>query len=325
MAKLFVVQDRYNEDTTQWHIFTNEAKAYKKYDELKAEYEEDWQVKIKSVSGPNCGFLIGFDDDLGEVFAESIFDVRGYKLDSYYGNTTAYLIGPKSKEGSILVSTYNELELYGKLEELAYWEQSKLINDNNPYKPGTDINGNQTLKFFYIEPTWPIDPRTGGTSSDFSLDKELTWYIYTNEAKAKKKHKELLDKFGDGKGSDYWGRDLEQVEGSNCGVLGAIQPKSVIALGTRTLNDIASDIKEWGPNDMIKNNAAAFIVRPKSNKAEGTITWSGGKFKVSNGLEEVAIWKNSKLIKGSIPENAQTVDGLKYVQLFEGFVKNLNG
>ena len=126
MAKLFVVQDRYNEEITEWHIFSNAAKAQKKFDELDDEREEDWQLELQNVSGPNCGFLIGFDDDMGEVFAEPIKDVSNYELDSYYRNTTAYLIGPKSKEGKIMVGSYGELDLGGNLQQLAYWEMSEL-------------------------------------------------------------------------------------------------------------------------------------------------------------------------------------------------------
>ena len=326
MAKLFVVQDRYNEEITQWHIFSNAAKAQNKFDELEAEYKadyddeddyEDWRVELEEVSGPHCGFLIGFDDWEGKVFADPVEDVRGYELDdSIYGQTTAYLIGPKTKEGNIIVGTYGELDFpTGNVQQLAYWEASELEDDNIPPKPTK--KGNETLKFFYIYPTWPRDQKT------VDLDTELTWYIYTNEAKAKKKHKELLTKFGNGRWSEYWGRDYGTVKGTNCGVLGSIQPKSIVPVDAKSLDDIASDIKEYWADDVIKDNAGAFIVRPKSSNAEGTVVWSGGKFNVSKDLEEVAIWKNSKLIKGSIPENAQTVDGLKYVQLYEGFVKNL--
>ena len=126
MAKLFVIQDRYNEEVTSWHVFSNAAKAHKKFDELDDEREEDWQLKLKEVSGPNCGFLIGFDDDMGEVFAEPVKDVSNYELGSQYGNTTAYLIGPKSKEGKLEVTSYGDLEVSGNLQQLAYWEMSEL-------------------------------------------------------------------------------------------------------------------------------------------------------------------------------------------------------
>lgn len=134
MAKLFVVQDRYNEEITEWYVFNNASKAQQKFDELDDEREEDWQLKLKDVSGPNCGFLIGFDDDEGEVFAEPVKNVSGYKLDTdfSYTNTTAYLIGPKSKEGKILVTSYGDLEVSGKLQKLAYWEMSELEDDNIP-------------------------------------------------------------------------------------------------------------------------------------------------------------------------------------------------
>lgn len=137
MAKLFVVQDRYNEDITEWHIYTNKAKAEAKYKELESEYEEEWQVELKRTSSPNSGFLIGFDDNLGEVFADVIEDVSNYELESYYKNTTAYLIGPKSKEGKIVVGSYGDLDLTGNLEELAYWEQSKLISSK---RTGKSVN-----------------------------------------------------------------------------------------------------------------------------------------------------------------------------------------
>ena len=129
MAKLFVVQEKFDIDTTEWHIYSNEAKADKKYDELEAEYEEDWQVEQASVSGPKCGFLIGFDNDLGEVFADPVKDVSNYELDSYYSNATAFLIGPKSKEGGIVVDTYTDLEWSGNLEELAHWKGSELVEN----------------------------------------------------------------------------------------------------------------------------------------------------------------------------------------------------
>jgi len=128
MAKLFAVQDRYNEEITQWYIFSNAAKAQKKFDELDDEREEDWQLELKNVSGPNCGFLIGFDDYEGKVFAEPVKDVSGYELDTdfKYKDTTAYLIGPKSKEGQINVTSYGDLDVSGNLQKLAYWEMSEL-------------------------------------------------------------------------------------------------------------------------------------------------------------------------------------------------------
>jgi hypothetical protein len=129
MAKLFVVQDRYNEEVTAWHVFSNAAKAHKKFDELDDEREEDWQLKLKEVSGSNCGFLIGFDDDMGEVFAEPVKDVSNYELGSQYGNTTAYLIGPKSKEGKLEVTSYGDLDVSGNLQQLAYWEMSELMEN----------------------------------------------------------------------------------------------------------------------------------------------------------------------------------------------------
>jgi len=136
MAKLFVVQERETIENTIWHIFSNEKKADAKYDELEEDYEEeeedgeDWHVDFYSVSGSNCGFLIGYDDDEGKVFAEPVNDVRKLELDTGdfgFSNTTAYLIGPKSKEGEIYTDTYSQLEISGNLQELAYFEKSKLI------------------------------------------------------------------------------------------------------------------------------------------------------------------------------------------------------
>lgn len=131
MAKLYVIQDRYNEEITSWYIFSNEAKAQKKFDELDLKYDEEWeewQIETSDVKGPHCGFLIGFDDYEGKVFAEPVQDVRKFELDTNfsYKDTTAYLIGPKSKEGQIIVTSYGELEASGNLEKLAYWEMSEL-------------------------------------------------------------------------------------------------------------------------------------------------------------------------------------------------------
>lgn len=143
MAKLFVVQDRYDEEITTWHIFSNATKAQKKFDELEAEYKteyedeydyEDWRVELNQVSGPHCGFLIGFDNWEGKVFADPVKDVRGYELDDFiYRQTTAYLIGPKTKEGKIVVGSYGELDFpSGNVQQLAYWEESELEDDNIP-------------------------------------------------------------------------------------------------------------------------------------------------------------------------------------------------
>ena len=131
MAKLYVIQDRYNEEITEWYIYTNEESAQKKFDELDEEYDgewEDWQIETLDVSGPQCGFLIGFDDYEGKVFAKPVKDVRKFELDTdfSYKDTTAYLIGPKSKEGKIIVTSYGDLEASGKLQKLAYWSQSEL-------------------------------------------------------------------------------------------------------------------------------------------------------------------------------------------------------
>ena len=136
MAKLFVVQDRYNEEITEWHIFSNAAKAQKKFNELDDEREEDWQLESLSVSGPNCGFCIGFDDDMGEVFAEPVKDVSKYDGIGGFGrrNSTAYLFGPKSKEGKVMVGSYGELEYTGNLDVVAEWEESELMESNKSLK-----------------------------------------------------------------------------------------------------------------------------------------------------------------------------------------------
>ena len=132
MAKLFVVQDRYNEEVTEWYVFNNASKAQSKFDELDDEREEDWQLESLSVSGPNCGFCIGFDDDMGEVFAEPVKDVSKYDGIGGFGrkNSTAYLFGPKSKEGKVMVGSYGELEYTGNLDVVAEWEESELMESN---------------------------------------------------------------------------------------------------------------------------------------------------------------------------------------------------
>lgn len=139
MAKLFVIQDRYNEEITNWYIFSNEAKAQKKFDELDLKYDEEWeewQIETSDVSGPNCGFCIGFDDDMGEVFAEPVKDVSKYDGIGGFGrrNSTAILFGPKSKEGVVMVTSYGDLDVSGKLDVVAEWEQSELVESNKSLK-----------------------------------------------------------------------------------------------------------------------------------------------------------------------------------------------
>ena len=136
MAKLFVIQDRYNEEITNWYVFSNAAKAQSKFDELDDEREEDWQLESLNVSGPNCGFCIGFDDDMGEVFAEPVKDVSKYDGIGGFGrkNSTAYLFGPKSKEGKVMVGSYGELEYTGNLDVVAEWEESELMESKSTEK-----------------------------------------------------------------------------------------------------------------------------------------------------------------------------------------------
>jgi len=132
MAKLFVVLDRDDEYTT-WHIYKNREKSQKKYEKLSATagYRDDGDVDWWGVDGPHGGFLIGFDDQEDKVFAEPVFDVRNFKLDSYYyPSTTAYLIGIKTKEGEI-EGVYGGMADRNKLESsvpyISYWENSKLM------------------------------------------------------------------------------------------------------------------------------------------------------------------------------------------------------
>jgi hypothetical protein len=164
MAKLFVVQEIVmrsgEENPGTWYIFNNQAKAKKKASELEDEYYEiedageeyiSYEVDQYSVSGPMCGFLIGFDDNAGEIFAEPVNDVRGYNLDSSSnadGNTTAVLIGPKSKEGTISITSMGELDISGNIEELAVWMASDLVDDNIPAGvPGVEQGSDKSSKF----------------------------------------------------------------------------------------------------------------------------------------------------------------------------------
>ena len=151
MANLSVIQERFDEEITTWYVFSSKAKAQKKFNDLESEYEEDWQLEMNEVSGSNCGFLIGFDDYAGEIFAEPVSDVRGYSLDSSLyagGNTTAILIGPKSKEGELYVTSMGALEVKGNLEELAEWMASDLTVDNIPAGvPGAEQGSGKSSKF----------------------------------------------------------------------------------------------------------------------------------------------------------------------------------
>jgi len=150
MAKLFVIQERFDEEITTWYVFSSKAKAQKKFNGLESKYEEDWQLEMNEVSGSNCGFLIGFDDNAGEIFAEPVSDVRGYSLDSSIyagGNTTAILIGPKSKEGELYVTSMGALEVKGNLEVLADWMSSELVDDKIPAGvPGAEQGSGESDK-----------------------------------------------------------------------------------------------------------------------------------------------------------------------------------
>ena len=117
-------------------IKKDEEFVLKIFDELDDEREEDWQLESLSVSGPNCGFCIGFDDDMGEVFAEPVKDVSKYDGIGGFGrrNSTAYLFGPKSKEGKVIVGSYGELEYTGNLDVVAEWEESELMESKKSLK-----------------------------------------------------------------------------------------------------------------------------------------------------------------------------------------------
>jgi len=162
MAKLFVVQEYtmgYEENPGTWYVFNSAAKAKKKASELEDAYykmQDDndnvgFEINQYSASGTHCGLLIGFDDNAGEIFAEPVNDVRGYSLDSSSnadGNTTAVLIGPKSKEGTISITEAGDLDISGNIEELAVWMASDLIDDNIPAGvPGAEQGSGKPSKF----------------------------------------------------------------------------------------------------------------------------------------------------------------------------------
>lgn len=143
MAKLFVLQHQPIEKPAEWFVCTTHDKWQARLERIERKYEkavefedakelEDWQIRMEDVYGPHCAFLIGFNQD-GKLFAEGIYDVRGYKLDTNnFKQTTAYLIGPESEDGKITVTPGGRLKASKELQILAYWEKSEIKDDNIP-------------------------------------------------------------------------------------------------------------------------------------------------------------------------------------------------
>lgn len=144
MAKLYVVQHRPLEKPFEWYVCTSQRDAQSRFERIDRKYKkavefedaepmEDWQLEISNVYGPRCGFLIGFNKE-GKVFAEPIYDVRGYVLNTNnFKQATAYLIGAESKDGKITITPgRGRLKASKEVQILAHWEESKLIEDNIP-------------------------------------------------------------------------------------------------------------------------------------------------------------------------------------------------
>lgn len=143
MAKLFVLQHQPIEKPVEWYVCTSNLEIQNRFDRIDRKYKkavededepdwEDWQIQMSDVYGPHCAYLIGFNQE-GKVFAEPIYDVRGYELNTNnFKQTTAYLIGPESEDGKITVTPGGRLKASKGLQILAYWEKSEIKDDNIP-------------------------------------------------------------------------------------------------------------------------------------------------------------------------------------------------